>query len=179
MKVEVDAPTRLLHPRLTVLVTCASIEGRSNIITIAWCMPVSFNPPLVAVSISPRRYSHKLIKETKEFVINVPPAEIWRKALKCGRVSGRTVDKWKLAELTPKPARKVKPPIIEECYAHLECVLEKEIPLGDHTVFIGRVVAAYAEEDLFKEGILDVAKVSPCYHIGEDYFTLLKPTRLE
>ncbi|RLG52828.1 MAG: flavin reductase family protein [Thermoproteota archaeon] len=179
MKVVVESPTRLLHPRLTVLVTCVGRDGRSNIIAIAWCMPVSFNPPLVAVSISPRRYSHELIKETREFVVNVPSAEMWRKVLKCGRVSGRAADKWKLAELTPKPAKKVKPPIIEECYAHLECTLEKEIPLGDHTVFVGRVVAAYANEGLFKEGVLDVAKVSPCYHIGEDFFTSLKPTKLQ
>ena len=87
-KVEVDLSRayRLLHPKSVVMVSCTDKTGKVNIITLAWSMPTSANPPLIAISVSPRRYSHRLIKETKEFVVNVPTIEIARETLFCGRV---------------------------------------------------------------------------------------------
>lgn len=90
-------------------------------------MPVSINPPLLAVSIAPRRHSYKLIQETKEFVINIPTMKFVKETLFCGRKSGRDVDKFKETKLTPLPAKTVKAPIIKECVAHLECKLYKRI----------------------------------------------------
>lgn len=119
--------SRLLHPKLTVLLTCANIAGKANLITLAWTMPVSINPPLLAVSIAPRRHSYKLIQETKEFVINIPTMKFVKETLFCGRKSGRDVDKFKETKLTPLPAKTVKAPIIKECVAHLECKLYKRI----------------------------------------------------
>ena len=115
---------RLLHPMHTVLVSCVGKDGKPNIITLAWAIPTSINPPLVAVSIAPKRHSHILIEETKEFVINIPTVKILKETLFCGRVSGRGHDKFKEAGFTPLPAKKVKPPIIKECVAHLECKLQ-------------------------------------------------------
>jgi flavin reductase (DIM6/NTAB) family NADH-FMN oxidoreductase RutF len=57
---------KLLHPMHTVLVSCVGRNGKSNIITLAWAMPTSINPPIVAISIAPKRHSHALIEETKE-----------------------------------------------------------------------------------------------------------------
>ncbi len=161
---------RLLHPRHTVLVSCADNAGKANIITLAWSMPVSIRPPLVAVSIAPRRYSHKLIEETGEFVINIPTIDIVRETLYCGEVSGRNVDKFKAAGLTPAPAKIVKVPIIRECVGHLECKLHQKIPAGDHTIFIGKIVAAYVNEGIFKE-TYNIRKVKLIYHLGGDKFT--------
>ncbi len=81
---------RLIHSMHTVLVTCiGSLEG-ANIITLAWAMPTSIGPPLLAVSISHRRHSHHLIEETKEFVVNMPTMGLRRDTLICGRISGKT-----------------------------------------------------------------------------------------
>ncbi|MCD6465216.1 flavin reductase family protein [Candidatus Bathyarchaeota archaeon] len=160
---------RLLHPRNTALLTCVDEEGRANIITLAWLMPVSINPPLVAVSIAPRRYSHKLIEESGEFVINVPTMELVEETLYCGSVSGRRVDKFKETGLTPIPAKKVKAPAIKECIAHLECVVRQKVPAGDHTLFIGEVVAAHVNKDVF-DGRFDVKKAKIIYHVGGDEF---------
>jgi len=170
VNVSLASAYRLLHPRHTVLVSCIDSSGRANIITLAWSMPVSMRPPLVAVSIAPRRYSHRLIEETGEFVVNVPTIEIVKETLYCGRVSGRNVDKFKAAGLTPAPAKIVKAPIIEECVGHLECRLHQKIPAGDHTIFIGEVVAAYVNEGAFKE-TFDIKKVKVIYHLGGDKFT--------
>ncbi|MCD6529226.1 flavin reductase family protein [Candidatus Bathyarchaeota archaeon] len=172
MKVNVDLEVayRLLHPRNTVLVSCIDRSGKANILAIAWCMPVSTKPPLVAVSISPKRYSHTLIEETGEFVINIPTMEILKETLYCGRVSGRKVDKFKHSGLTSVESKVVKPPAIKECVAHLECKLYKKVPAGDHTIFIGEVVASYAKEGTFEESF-DIKKVKLIYHIAGDRFT--------
>ncbi len=175
--VDLDLAYRLLHPRNTILVTCIGSDGRPNIITLAWSMPVSLNPPIVAVSIAPRRYSHKLIEESKEFVINIPTMEIVKETLYCGRVSGRKVDKFKEAKLTAAPAKKVKAPIIKECVAHLECIVNRQISVGDHTIFLGKVVTAYVNEGLFSE-TFNIKKAKLVYHLGGDAFTTLSDERV-
>ena len=71
-KVNLQSALRLLHPMHTVLVSCVGKEGKPNIITLAWTMPTSINLPLVAISLRPTRHSYKLIRETKEFVVNIP-----------------------------------------------------------------------------------------------------------
>lgn len=164
---------RLLHPKLTVLLTCADKMGKANIITLAWTMPVSVNPPLLVVSIAPRRYSHKSIKETKEFVVNIPTMKLVKQALFCGRKSGRDMDKFKETKLTPLLAKTVKAPIIKECVAHLECKLYKQIPAGDHTLFIGETQTAYANENAFTDKY-DLEKTKLVFHIGGDEFTTLR-----
>jgi len=175
-KVEVDLSSayRLMHPRLVVLVSCVDEAGKANVITLAWSMPVSINPPIVAISVAPKRYSHQLIEKTKEFVVNVPTMDIVRETLFCGRRSGKTYDKFKETGLTPLPAKVVQPPIIKECVAHLECKLHQQITMGDHTLFIGRVLTAYADDGVFDEKF-DLKKVKPIYHMGGDDFATLVP----
>lgn len=175
-KVEVDSELayRLLHPRHTVLVTCADKTGRANIITLAWSMPTSFDPPMVAISIAPKRLSHKMIEETGEFVVNVPTMKIVKQTLFCGRISGTKCDKFKEAPLTPVPARKVRSPIIKECVAHLECRLVRQIATGDHTLFIGEVLTAYVNKGVFTKSF-NIKKVKPIFHMGGDDFATVSP----
>ncbi|MDI6884230.1 MAG: flavin reductase family protein [Hadesarchaea archaeon] len=172
---------RLVYPRLVVLVSCIDPEtGKPNIITIAWAAPLSARPPLVGILVAPHRYSHELISKSREFVINLPPVEILDKAIKCGRTSGRRHDKFSEFGLTAKPAKTVKSPIIEECVAHLECKLADQLTMGDHTLFVGEVVAAYANEGMFDGESMNPEKFHPIYQVsGDSYATLreeiLKP----
>jgi flavin reductase (DIM6/NTAB) family NADH-FMN oxidoreductase RutF len=137
-------------------------------------MPASINPPLVVVSIAPPRYSHSLIEKTGEFVLNIPTMEILNEMFFCGRRSGRNIDKFNETGLTRLPARKVKPPIIKECVAHLECKLYKQVPTGDHTLFIGEVLAAYVNENTFNQ-TYNLEKASLIYHVGGKYFATITP----
>lgn len=157
------------------MVSCVDRAGKANIITLAWSMPTSFHPPMLAVSISPKRYSHQLIEETKEFVVNVPTMDILKETLICGRISGRGYDKFREAGLTPLPAKMVRPPIISECVAHLACKLRQKITAGDHTLFIGDVLTAYANERAFERGKVALKRVKPVYHVGGDDFVVLSP----
>jgi len=174
LKVNPSSAYRLIHPMHTVLVSCAGKNRKSNIITLAWVMPTSINPPLVAVSIAPRRHSYKLIEETKEFVINVPTMDILYETLFCGRRSGKTLNKFKETGLTASRARKVKSPIIKECVAHLECKLHSQFKTGDHTIFVGEIVEAYADKEAFT-GKYDLKKASMIFHLGANDFATLNP----
>jgi len=156
----------------TVLVSCVGKAGKSNIITLAWAMPTSINPPLVAISVAPPRYSHGLIEETQEFVVNIPTMEILRETLFCGRKSGSECDKFKETGLTPLPAKKVKPPIIKECVAHLECRLHSQFTTGDHTIFVGEIVEAYADKEAFTDKY-NLKNARMIFHLGEDEFATL------
>ena len=138
---ELDDFYHLLYPAGLVLVTSADALGKANIITAAWCCPLSFDPPLVGVSIGKTRYSHSLIGRGKEFAINIPGEGMEESVMVCGTTSGRKVDKFAEAKLTAEKAKIVKPPLIAECVSSIECRVEKEIDCGDHTFFIGSVVA--------------------------------------
>lgn len=158
----------------TVLVSCVGKTGKPNIITLAWAMPTSILPPLVAISIAPKRHSHTLIQETEEFVINIPTTNRLEETLLCGRISGRNHNKFTKAHLTPQPAKKVKPPIIKECIAHLECKLRSQFTTGDHTIFIGKIVEAYASKEAFTNKY-DLEKAKMIFHLGGNDFATLKP----
>ena len=162
---------RVLAPLPCILVTCISKEGKYNIITVGWNMPVSIKPPCIAISIGTKRYSYGLLKESGEFVINIPEKNIIEKVQYCGITSGIKFDKFKETGLTPLPARKVKPPIIKECIGHIECKIVKSIESGDHTLFIGEVLCAYAEESLYTNA-WDVSKAKPLQTVIDGTYTI-------
>jgi flavin reductase (DIM6/NTAB) family NADH-FMN oxidoreductase RutF len=163
----------LLHPYNTSLVTCCDAEGQQpNIIAIAWLIPVSISPPLVGMSIRPTRHSYALIQAIGEFVINVAPHEIAQQVRFCGRRSGRDVDKFAATGLTPGQAQHVRPPVIEECIAHLECRVVQEVEAGDHHFVIGEVLAAYARPGVLDDnGLYDLSRVHLLLHLGRNCFT--------
>ena len=139
-----------MWPMRHFLITCGDIKGASNIISVSFCMPVSKIPPLIACAIGRESYSYELIETRKEFVINVPPEDLRPKIYYCGFHSGYQVNKFKETGLTPQPARRVSAPIIDECVAHMECIVQQVIESGDKNLFIGEVIEAYAEEFLVR-----------------------------
>ncbi len=125
----------------------AQHRGPANIITLAWVTPVSHDPPLLIISVSPRRFSHGLIAASREVTVNVPPWELLEEVAFCGRVSGREVDKVAETALRPVPSQTVAPPGIEQCLATLECAVENSFEVGDHTAFVLRVLHVVADEE--------------------------------
>jgi flavin reductase (DIM6/NTAB) family NADH-FMN oxidoreductase RutF len=172
--VTISSAFRLLHPMHTVLVSCVGKTGKPNITTLAWAMPTSLNPPLLAISLAPTRHSHSLIEESGEFIVNIPTLEILQAVYACGSLTGRSFDKFKKANLTPMPAKKVKAPAIRECIAHLECQVENKFTTGDHNVFVGKILEAYADMGVFTESY-DLKKTRMLYHAGGNNFALLDP----
>lgn len=166
-------PSEALYPVPAVMVSCIGNDGKPNIITLAWVGVLCSSPPTIGISIRPGRYSHGLIDETGEFVVNVPGSDLIRELDLCGVVSGRDVDKFKAAGLTPVPASKVKAPLIEECPTNIECKVRNKIHLGSHDLFLGEVVAVHHDEEtLGLDGGIDYNKAKPIvYNLGE-YWSL-------
>jgi flavin reductase (DIM6/NTAB) family NADH-FMN oxidoreductase RutF len=152
-------------PSPIVLVTSKSKNGKSNIITVGMYMPVSYEPPLVAISLKKGRYTQQLIKETGEFVINVPGKNLVDAARICGTLSGRKSDKFKEANLTPIPAKKVKPPLIKECIAHIECRVKADCMVGDSFLFIGEPLMGHVNK-----GTSNPQKAPTIVYKAEEYF---------
>lgn len=149
MKVDVEY-LEYMWPMRHFLVTCGTSEDKSNIIAVSFCMPVSKIPPMLACAVGTKAFSCELIEKTSEFVVNVPTEELEKKVYYCGYNSGRDVDKFEKTGLTPRPARKVRVPIIEECVAHMECIVRQIVDTGDKKLFIGEVIEAYADEAAVK-----------------------------
>ena len=165
---------RLLHPMHTVLVSCVGKAGKPNITTLAWAMPTSIKPPLLAISLAPTRHSHTLIEESGEFIVNIPTLEILQAVYACGSLTGRSFDKFKKTNLSQMPGKKVKAPAIRECIAHLECLVDNKFTTGDHTIYVGEILEAYADMGVFSESY-DLKKARMLYHLGGNNFGVLDP----
>ena len=163
-----------LAPVPVVLLSCVSPDGSPNILTVSWVSVVCATPPMVGVAVRTERFSYMLIRETGEFVLNIPPASLLRAVDFCGTVSGETVDKFAQATLTPVPGVKVRPPMIEECPINLECVVRHALPLGSHVLFLAEVAAVHADADVVEDGTIVLGRVAPLTFdpFGGDYWNL-------
>jgi flavin reductase (DIM6/NTAB) family NADH-FMN oxidoreductase RutF len=128
------------------VVLCSVGGEKDNIITLALCHVFSFKPPLVGIGVSPKRFSYGLLKDGRDFAVNVPTRRQLKAVEVCGSKSGRRVDKFEAAGLTREKASRIASPLIAECPVNLECVKVNEVETGDHVWFIGEVVAARREE---------------------------------
>jgi flavin reductase (DIM6/NTAB) family NADH-FMN oxidoreductase RutF len=165
----------MLNPVPAVMVSCADKEGKPNIITLAWAGTVNSDPPMVSISVRKSRYSHELITNTGNFVINLPNRKLVFATDYCGVKSGRDINKFEAMRLTPEKASIVSSPIIKECPVSLECVVKQVLELGSHDMFLAEVVATNVDEALLDEnGKLELDKADLiCYSHGE-YFSLGK-----
>jgi len=101
--------------------------------------------------VHPARHTHDMIRFSEEFAINVPGRDLIHHVQYLGSVSGKELDKFDVTKLPTLRARKVEAPLIEGCVGYIECGLEDALRIGDHTLFVGRVVAASADDEAFAE----------------------------
>ncbi|MBU0494818.1 MAG: flavin reductase family protein [Chloroflexi bacterium] len=166
-------PGTVLYPVPVVLVTCVNGAGKPNIITLAWAGTVCSSPPMVGIGVRPSRYSHDLIRDSGEFVVNIPTAALLGAVDRCGTVSGADVDKFEVANLTALPASHVRAPLIAECPVNLECQVRQAVSLGSHTLFLGEIITVHMDEAVLGSGErLDVQLAQPIAFANGEYWTL-------
>jgi len=157
LPVELPKAYRLLNHGPTVLVGSAHGERR-NVMAAAWSMPLDFSPPKVAVVIDRNTLTRELVEASGEFSLNVPARAIARETLAVGSVSGREVDKFgdKSGEGNRVEAfdgTHIQAPLIGGCLAWLECRVIPEPHNQDrYDLFLGEVVAAWADPRAFRDG---------------------------
>ncbi|MFW9925998.1 MAG: flavin reductase family protein [Candidatus Thorarchaeota archaeon] len=169
-------PSTAVAPCPVVLLSVAG-KDRPNIITLSWVANVCSRPPSIVAGIRPERHSYEMVKEAKEFVLNIPSTDQFEGTEFAGTKSGRNYDKFTECGFTPEPASKINAPMIKECPINIECKTTQVIPLGAHHLFIAEIVAVHIDESALDEkGRFDLSKVPLFTYIplNGQYWTLGK-----
>jgi flavin reductase (DIM6/NTAB) family NADH-FMN oxidoreductase RutF len=146
------SPHRPVYPTPAGLITSVDAEGRPNIITLGEVFNISISRPVIlGIAIRKATYSHGLISRSGEYVVNLPTRAIAEQVWTCGRLSGRSADKFAATGLTALPASLVAPPLIAECPVNVECRVLGIQEIGDHDLFLGEALAQHVDQDLLDE----------------------------
>jgi flavin reductase (DIM6/NTAB) family NADH-FMN oxidoreductase RutF len=164
---------RLLNGGPVVLLT-TRFRNETNVMPAIWTVPLSHRPPLIGVAVNRARHSHDMVRFAEEFALNFPARDLLNHTHYFGAVSGANVGKLELAKLPTVKASKVSAPLIENCLAYVECSLEDALRVGDHTLFVGRVLIVQAEPEAFDgTWLIDDHDYRPLHYLGIDRYAVL------
>lgn len=144
-------PGNMLYPLPAVMVSAARPDEKPNIITVAWAGTINSDPAMLSVSVRKERYSHAILCETREFVVNLVNEPLVRACDYCGVRSGRDVDKFAQMKLTAIPVEGVRAPAIAESPVNLACKVTQVLPLGSHDMFLAKIVSVTVDERYLDE----------------------------
>ena len=133
---------RYLEPGPIVLVS-SRWRGASNIMTLGWHTVLEFSPSLVGLMISAGNHSHRMIRDSRECVVNLPTTALTDTVVAIGNTTGAEIDKFAEFDLTAQNATKVDAPLIRECHANFECRLHDDVLVDRYNFFIFEVVKAH------------------------------------
>lgn len=168
-------PGNMLYPVPAVMVSCQRPGEKANIITLAWAGTICSDPAMVSISVRSERYSHDIIEETGEFVINLVTTELTKKCDWCGVKSGRDFDKFKEMKLTEYKSDFLGVPAIDESPVNIYCKVKKIERLGSHDMFIAEVVGVTVDEKYMdKKGRFDLGAANLMAYSHGEYFALGK-----
>ena len=163
-------PGTFEYPIPAVMVSCGTME-KSNIITVAWTGIINTNPAMVYISVRPERYSHNIIEQSGEFVINLTTNDLAYATDWCGVKSGKEFDKFEKMHLTKQKANFVKCPMIKESPVSVECRVTEIKELGSHHMFVADVLAINADEKFIDEkGAFDISKCDLISYLNGHYY---------
>lgn len=164
----------MLGPVPPALVSCGTVE-KANALTVAWTGILNTIPPKTYISVRPERYSYNIIKESGEFVINLPTEKTVRAVDYCGCRTGAKEDKLKACGLTVSPSVKISAPMVDQSPVNLECRVTDIVHLGSHDMFIADIVGVNVDESLLDDkGKLHLSKAGLCAYAHGEYFALGK-----
>jgi flavin reductase (DIM6/NTAB) family NADH-FMN oxidoreductase RutF len=168
---------RLLNPGPVALVS-TSWRAMSNVAPVAWTVPLSMGPPLVGIVVHPHRHTADMIRFSEEFALNIPGPDLLKQTAFLGTQTGLNTQKMEAAGLEPFRGLHVEAPLIEGCLAWIECGLQDVIPIGDHTLFVGRVVKVQALEEAYAQvWLLKERRYSPLQYLGGTHYGVLGSPR--
>ncbi len=166
-------PGTLLAPVPAVMVSCVRAGEKPNIVTIAWAGTVNSDPPMCSVSVRKERWSHDIIRDSGEFVINLCGEEQARGMDYCGVKSGRDVDKFAACGFTPVSVPGFAAPAVGESPMYLACRVVSVQELGSHDLFLGRVEQMGVRGVLLdKAGRIDFRKARLLAYSHGNYYAL-------
>lgn len=166
-------PGNMLYPVPAVLVTCRDLKGNDNVLTVAWVGTICSDPAMLSISVRKERFSHHMIKESGEFVVNLTTKELMRATDYCGVRSGRDEDKFKTMGLTKGEAQKINVPIIMESPVNIECKVKEILELGSHDMFVAEVLnVQISDEYMDEKGSFHLNQTDLLAYSHGEYYTL-------
>ncbi|SHI53320.1 flavin reductase family protein [Clostridium intestinale] len=165
----------ILNPVPVVLITSRNKNGDENVFTVGWTGTLCTKPPVLSISVRPERLSYEYIKETMEFVVNLPTASMVKTVDYCGVKSGKTVDKIKEMNFNLVESTNINVPYIKECPVNIECRVREIMSLGTHDVFIADVLGSHVDESLIDEkGKIHFEEANLISYCHGEYYPLPK-----
>jgi flavin reductase (DIM6/NTAB) family NADH-FMN oxidoreductase RutF len=163
----------MLNPVPVVLITSKNKEGKINVFTVGWIGTACTKPPMITVAIRPERLSYEYIKESGDFVVNLPNSRMVREVDYCGVRSGKQIDKIKEMNFTTENSKDVIAPLISECSIALECKVKSITPLGTHDLFLAEVVNTHVDNNLIDtNGKIHFEKADLITYSHGEYFSV-------
>lgn len=167
----------LLAPLPAVLVSCRGKDKAGdfaeNVFTVAWTGIVNTIPPKTYISVRKSRYSYDIIKNSGEFVINIPTASLAKKVDYCGIYTGKKINKFEKCSFTAESAKEVDVPCIAECPLCLECRVTDVVELGTHDMFVADILCTGVDDSIIdKDGKLRLDKAGLMAFAHGEYFEL-------
>jgi len=162
---------KILLPRLLTLVTCNDAIGGIDAIPSDTIIPISSNPSIVVITVSPSYKIFKNILNKEEFVINILHKEYADKMLGCLKNYPMGINKLEQVDLSYYSSEKVESKRVKEAKVWIECKLVNKMKVDDNMLLFGRVVTIEADEDIIVNNEVDITKVNPPIRIGENSFS--------
>ncbi|MGZ4904391.1 MAG: flavin reductase family protein [Halobacteriota archaeon] len=151
----------IVYPAPIFIVGTYDSEEKPNVMTAAWGGICCSAPPCVAIALREATYTYRNIVERNAFTISIPSEVYVKEADYFGIASGKHVDKFAAAGLTPAKSDVVDAPYVDEFPFVLECQLLQSVEIGGHTQFIGEIKDIKVDEDVIKEGAPLIEKIAP------------------
>lgn len=165
----------LLNPVPAVLITTKNKEGKENVFTVAWTGTICTKPPMLSISVRPERLSYEYIKETMEFVVNMPSSNLVKALDYCGVKTGRKNNKIKEMNFTMKQCDKINVSYIDECPVSIECKVRDIIPLGSHDLILADVLCSHVDERLMDaNGKIHLEEANLINYCHGEYYPMTK-----
>jgi flavin reductase (DIM6/NTAB) family NADH-FMN oxidoreductase RutF len=142
-QVKYEQAIKTKYPEQVIIAIAKDKKGKANPVTLGWTMIASYQPPMMAIAVAKTHYSIKTIRYSKCFTIAFPSAQMADAALFFGSRSGRDTDKFAEFDCKTLPAEKIDSVLLADAVANFECTLESQTSVGDHIIFVGRVVASH------------------------------------
>jgi flavin reductase (DIM6/NTAB) family NADH-FMN oxidoreductase RutF len=177
--------SQLVVPRPIAMITSTDKDGALNVAPFSYYMPVSGEPPLIAVTIGSSREAALEPKDTwvniqasGEFVVNVTTTAMADHIETVAREYPNDVDEAELVGWRVVPSQVVAPPSLAESPAHMECRVREVITRGDQSscfsgvhIVVAEVVCITVEDAIMSsDSRIDPTKVHAIGRLGFPWF---------
>lgn len=135
------------------------LDDKPNFMALAWITRLNYKPCLMGIAVNQGHATHKAIKTTGQFSVNLPSVDMVEATDYVGLASGNRTDKSTVFQTCFGELDNA--PLIKESPLSMEFEVVQTVDMPTNTMFIGELKAAWTEERYMTDGYVDVEKIRP------------------